>query len=123
MILNIEIIEFKKFVLVKYRFSMSKTIIFECGVINVCSSSITCEIIFWMVKGVIVTRRILTQRFWMLNIFISLEGHIPPQHDIPYVKWDINKEPADENFLYGAKNYTDKEISDIEISSYEFKHF
>ena len=29
------------------------------------------------------------------------------------------QEPADENFLNGATNYTDKEISDIEISSYE----
>ena len=38
-----------KFVLVKYRFSMFKTIIFECVVIHVCSSSSTCEIIFWMV--------------------------------------------------------------------------
>ena len=37
-------------------------------------------------------KKILTHRFCMLNIFISLEGHIPPQHDIPYVKWDINKE-------------------------------
>ena len=27
--------------------------------------------------------------------------------------------PADENFLYGATNYTDKDISVIEISSYE----
>ena len=29
------------------------------------------------------------------------------------------QEPADENFLYGATNCTDKVISDIEISSYE----
>ena len=29
------------------------------------------------------------------------------------------QEPADKNFLYGATNNTDKEISDIEISSYE----
>ena len=35
---------------------MFKTIIFECGVIHVCSNSSTCEIIFWMVKGVIVTK-------------------------------------------------------------------
>ena len=31
------------------------------------------------------------------------------------------QEPADENFLYGATNYTDKEISDIEISSFVYK--
>ena len=35
---------------------MFKSIIFECGVIHVCSSFSTCEIIFWMVKGVIVTK-------------------------------------------------------------------
>ena len=29
------------------------------------------------------------------------------------------QKPADKNFLYGATNYTDKEISDIEISIYE----
>ena len=55
---------------------MFKTIIFQCGVIHVCSSSSTCEIILWMVKGV----------------FITKEGHIPPQHGIPYVKCGINKE-------------------------------
>ena len=55
MILIHKIIECKKFVLVKYRFIMFKTIIFECGVMHVCSSSSTCEIIFWMVKGVNVT--------------------------------------------------------------------
>ena len=71
---------------------MFKTIIFECGVIHVCFSSITCEIIFWMVNGVIVTKDNSHILFLNVKHFISLEGHIPPQHDIPYVKWDINKE-------------------------------
>ena len=35
---------------------MFKTIIFECGLIHVCSSSSTCEIIFWMFKGVNVSK-------------------------------------------------------------------
>ena len=62
------------------------------GVIHVCSSSSTCEIILWMVKGVIVTKDNSHTSFLNVKHFISLEGHIPPQHDIPYVEWDINKE-------------------------------
>ena len=71
---------------------MFKTIIFECGVIHVCSSSSTCEIILWMVKGVIVTKENSHTSFLYAKFFIRLEGHIPLQHGIPYVKWDINKE-------------------------------
>ena len=83
MILNIEIIECKKFVLVKYKFSLFKTIIFECGVINVCSSSITCEIIFWMVKGVIVTKENSHATFLDFKHFYKLRGAYSSQSCYP----------------------------------------
>ena len=60
--------------LVKYRFSMFKTIIFECVVIYVCSSSSTCEIIFWMVKGVIVTKENSHTTFLNVKHFYKLRG-------------------------------------------------
>ena len=72
---------------------MFKTIISQCGVIYVCSSSSTCGIILWMVKGVFVTKDNLHTSFLYVNFFYklrALEGDIPPQHNIPYVKWDIN---------------------------------
>ena len=53
---------------------MFKTIIFECGVIQVCSSSSTCEIIFWMVKGVIFTKENSHTSFLNVKHFYKLRG-------------------------------------------------
>ena len=78
---------------------MFKTIIFECGVIHVCSSSCTCEIILWMIKGVIVTKENSHTSFLNVEHFYKLRGEYSSPSGVTLTMFSIWRPPAE---IFGA---------------------